>query len=217
MNPLVEWWRGIAAGPPERPVLVIAGTDDPEAVSQLPQDYHAHWHAAGCATGRVADYLGVPVHGIDEQLPDHDLLLIGEVGRGLTTLAARIAVGMFAAEPQLVVGHGSGISDVAWMDKVVHVRDAPLTQPPPPLQALADLIADSPVPVLLDGALSAAAAAVAEHPLAQAPVTGDEPAARYLLDRAQVAVWGLSGIGPGEGLGALAGLAHLRLALLAAG
>ena len=217
MNPLVEWWRTLScSGPPERPILVIAGTDDPDAVSELPQDYAAGWRAEATPTGRVADYLNVPVHTFPDELPEHDLLLVGEVGRGLTTLAARIAVGMFGAEPQLVVGHGSGISDVGWMDKVQQVRDAPLSEPPPALEALARLIADSAAPVLLDGVLSAAAAALAEQPLAQAPVTGDEPAGRFLLERADVPVWGLTGIGPGEGLGALAGLAHLRLALLAA-
>lgn len=216
MNPLVAWWRGIADAPPAAPVLVMARADDSSAVSELTADYGSTWHAAGTPTGRVAEYLGVPVATMGDDLPEHDLLLVGEVGRGLTSVAARVAVGLFGAEPQLVVGHGSGISDLAWMDKVRHVRDAPLTEPPAELAELTALLERSSSPVLLDGAFSAAAAALAaDLPSVQAPVVGDEPCQRYLLDRTEVPVWGLSGIGPGEGLGALAGLAHLRLTLLA--
>ncbi len=70
--------------------------------------------------------------------------------------------------------------------------------------------------MLLDGVTAAAAACVAQRtPPVQAPTLGDEPVQRLLLDRAEVPFWGTYGIGPGEGLGALAGLAMLRLALLA--
>ena len=59
MNPLVEWWRTVGSGPPERPILVIAGTDDPDAISELPQDYAAGWRAEATPTGRVAAYLEI--------------------------------------------------------------------------------------------------------------------------------------------------------------
>lgn len=219
MKPLVTWWHDAGTGArPERPLLVVATDDDPDAVSILPQDYGATWDAAGTATGRVAAHLGVPVVRLGETLPKHDLLLLGEVGRGLTGMGARLAVGMYGAEPQMVVGHGSGITDLQWMAKVAYVRDSPVTEPSATLAALAGLIEHSEVPVLLDGVLCAAAAAVAAGAAtAQAPVLGSEPAQRYLLDRADVPLWGVSGLGPGEGLGALVGLASLQLALLAAG
>jgi hypothetical protein len=71
--------------------------------------------------------------------------------------------------------------------------------------------------VLLDGVVSAAAAALASRlPATQCPMVGTEPAQRYLLDRTEVGVWGGTGIGPGAGLGALSGLAMLRIGLLAA-
>jgi nicotinate-nucleotide--dimethylbenzimidazole phosphoribosyltransferase len=218
VKPIVAWWRDAGGGPPpQQPLLVMVRHDDPDAVSALPPDHGAAYDVAAGATGRVAADLGVPVMDLGTDLPAHDLLLLGEVGRGLTSLAARMAVGMFGAEPQLVVGHGSGIDDLGWMRKVQAVRDHPLSEPPPCVSATAGLLAASTVPVLLDGVLSAAAAAVAgPGPEVQAPVLGEEPVQRFLLDRADVGVWGLSGIGPGAGLGALAGLATLRLALLAA-
>jgi hypothetical protein len=81
---------------------------------------------------------------------------------------------------------------------------------------LTALLESSTVPVLLDGVIAAAAAANAENlPPVQTPVLGLEPVQRFLLDRANVPVWGSSGVGPGEGLGALSGLALLRLALVA--
>ncbi len=169
-------------------------------------------------TARVAEYLGVPVVAAGDPLPEHDLLLVGAVGRGLTTVAAALAVSAFGAEPQLVTGYGSGLRDEQWMDKVVDVRGRTLQDTPEVVAALVAVLEEAQVPVLLDGVIAAAAAACASRlPDVQAPVRGDEPVQRFFLDRANVAVWGSSGIGPGEGLGALSGLALLRLALLAAG
>jgi nicotinate-nucleotide--dimethylbenzimidazole phosphoribosyltransferase len=190
--------------------------DDPHAVSALAPDYSRGWLERETPTSRVAEHLGVPIVGIGADLPDHDLLLLGSVGRGLTTLAAALAVSQFGAEPQLVTGHGSGISDVQWMEKVVNVRSWVVDEIPQPISALVGLLDSTDVPVLVDGVIAAAAVACASSGAdVQAPVLGAEPVQKFLLDRANVPVWGIAGIGPGEGLGALSGLAMLRLALLA--
>ncbi len=221
MIPQVEWWRDVAgAGTPENPLLVLAMHDDPQAVSVLAEDHCATWLTRDTATKRVAESLGVPIVVAGaEPLPEgHDLLLLGAVGRGLTTAAALLAVQQFDAEPQKVVGHGSGITDVQWMAKVADVRDRRLDDVPTPVAHLAAVLEHAQVPVLLDGVTAAAAACVAARlPSTQAPCLGDEPVQRFLLERAEVPVWGDYGIGPGEGLGALTGLAILRLALLADG
>lgn len=221
MNPQVQWWRDVGdSAAPARPLLVLALHDDSNAVSMLAPDHAAGWLHRDTPTRRVARSLGVPVFvaGSGPVPEDHDLLLLGAVGRGLTTLAAALAVSYFDAEPQQVVGHGSGISDVQWMAKVRDVRDRHVDEVPEPVAQLAQVLEKSEVPVLLDGVTSAAAACLAGRlPPVQAPTLGDEPVQRFLLDRADVPVWGSHGIGPGEGLGALSGLAMLQIALLAAG
>ena len=220
MNPQVAWWREFGDGPtPQRPLLVVAVQDDPVALSALPLDHGATWQQRETPTSRVAHHLGVPVFvlGSGELPDDRDLLLLASVGRGMTTLAASVAVTHFAAEPQLVVGYGSGIDDLQWMQKVQDVRSRTHSSVPEPVSQLAHVLQTTRVPVLLDGVISAAAAALAERlPPVQSPVCGDEPVQRFFLDRCDAGVWGTSGIGPGEGLGALNGLAMLRLALLAA-
>lgn len=214
MNPQVQWWREVGGDAPQRPVLVLASHDDATAISTLPPDFSEH--LPGSPTLRVAEHLGVQVVATGADLPDHDLLLLGSVGRGLTTIAAAWAVQEFLAEPQLVTGYGSGISDDQWMDKVADVRSRRFEAVPPPIAGLVAVLESATVPVLLDGVIAAAAAATAgQLPPLQAPVVGAEPAQRFFLDRAMVAQWGAGGIGPGQGLGALAGLAALRLALLA--
>lgn len=220
MNPQVTWWREVADNPmPENPLLVLALGDDPEAVSVLAPDHSSGWLSRDTPTRRVADSLNVPIFiaGSDPVPEGHDLLLLGAVGRGLTTMASSLAVTYFDAEPQQVVGHGSGISDVQWMTKVRDVRDRRADTVPEPVAQLAAVLDGTHTPVLLDGVTAAAAASVAQHlPPVQAPTLGDEPVQRFLLERADVPVWGSYGIGPGEGLGALSGLAMLRIALLAA-
>jgi hypothetical protein len=216
MKDQVTWWREVAGGHPESPLLVLAFADDGEAVSSLPSGYAANWARNPTPTSRVAAHLEVPVIAAGEELPEHDLLLIGAVGRGLTTVAASVAVHMYGAEPQLVTGYGNGLTDEQWMDKVIDVRGRTVDAVPPPVAQLTALLESSTVPVLLDGVIAAAAAANAENlPPVQTPVLGLEPVQRFLLDRANVPVWGSSGVGPGEGLGALSGLALLRLALVA--
>ncbi|MEZ5185809.1 MAG: nicotinate-nucleotide--dimethylbenzimidazole phosphoribosyltransferase [Candidatus Nanopelagicales bacterium] len=215
---------------PQNPLLVVVCADDPTAISTLPDDYGQQWREATrggrTATARLADHLGVGIEVADsaDLTGDHDLLLLADVGKGLTTAAAQVACTHFNAEPQLVCGYGSDISDLAWMQKVAAIRRTAAADPEAPLpHALGVLVsvietaAGSGTPVLLDGVVSSAAAAMASvKPPMQSPTTGDEPAQKFFLDRADIGVWAGSGIGPGAGLAALGGLALLNLGLLAA-
>ncbi len=136
MDPHLEWWRSVGDGDePHDPILVMVVADDPDAVSALPVDHGSRWRertrAGKTATARVAEHLGVPIHFADtDELPTgHDLILLGEVGRGMTSLASQVACTHLNAEPQTVVGFGSGISDIEWMRKVSAVRDRCLLRP----------------------------------------------------------------------------------------
>jgi hypothetical protein len=224
-----DWWRDVAGdAPPRNPLLLVVVGDVPGTVSTLPEDYARSWAdltAQGrTASARVAAHLGVAVHvtGAGGIPPGHDLLLLGDVGRGLTTAAACLAVTHFGAEPQLVTGRGSGVDDLAWMRKVVDVRDRARAAPEDvgaPIRTVAGVLeeaAEQGVPVLLDGVVSIAGAAIAQGtPSMLAPATGDEPAQEVLAGRLDLPTWGMAGLGPGAGLAALQGLALLNLALLA--
>jgi nicotinate-nucleotide--dimethylbenzimidazole phosphoribosyltransferase len=232
MDPRVEWWRSVCAAPrPENPVLVVVLDDDPDAVSALPPGFSSRWRADTenglTPTARVAEHLGVPIQFADsKELPQgHDLVLLADAGRGMTTAAAQVACTHLNAEPQSAVGYGSGVSDIDWMRKVTGVRTRAQAAGSPPavpaaVRLLADLLAgaaDSATPVLLDGVVCAGAATVAEQlPPVQVPVLGREPSHRLFLDHLDLAAWAADGIGPGQGLGALGGLAALNVALLAA-
>lgn len=219
----VDWWRCVSDDPhPRNPLLVIVAADDPDAVSTLTPDHGARWRDGDwtkTSTSRVAEHLGVPIRVCDDpELPaDPDLLLLAGIGRGLTSVAAQIACARFGAEPQAVVGFGSGITDVQWMEKVVDVRDRQMDTYA--LELMSQILASAAereIPVLLDGAVAVAAAAITPQlPDAQVPAVSEEPAERYLIDRMEVPVWGVSALPAGEGLGALGGLAALRLGLLA--
>jgi hypothetical protein len=228
MTTPVRWWLDLGREqPPDNPLLIVVLDDDPSAVSTLPQGYSHEWQESTAhgrsPTARVASHLGVPIHiAHDDHIPPgHDLLLLADVGRGLTSAAARLACGQFGAEPQLITGRGSGVDDLAWMRKAVDVRDRADPDTVPDAIALAARIlhtaADADLPVLIDGAVGAAAAAVCDHrPAMQIPALGDEPAQAFFAERSDLPTWGMSGLGPGAGLAALHGLAVLRLGLLAA-
>lgn len=209
-------------------MLLVVVHDAAQAVSVLEHDFGARWREATSAgqtpTARLAEHLGVSIAFADDgPVPSgHDLLLLADAGRGLTSLAAQVACTHLNAEPQAAVGFGSGISDVQWMQKVTDVRAAARTNDgavPQPVAVLADVLtdaADESLPVLIDGVVAAAAAMVAERlPELQAPAIGDEPAYQLFLDHLGIGAWGTAGIGPGQGLGALSGLGLLNLALLA--
>lgn len=214
---------------PRNPLLLLVADDDEQAVSRLPASYSRDWEIrtaeGSTATARVAADLGVPtlVTRTAELPTGHDLLLLGGVGRGMTTAAAVVACTRLGAEPQLATGFGSGISDTDWMAKVADVRgrtSATDTGPPACIEILAEVLTQAGqqgVPVLLDGVVATAAASVCPDQVdAHLPVRGDEPAQKWFTDHVDVPVWDVHGLPPGEGLGALSGLAWLRLGLLAA-
>ena len=108
-----------------------------------------------------------------------DLLIVGDMGIGNTTACAAVVALFTGAEPQEVVGRGTGIDDDAWVRKTAAVRDAAFrsrgaTDPVAILQRAggADLAAaagflrrasERGVPVLLDGVMSVTAALAAER------------------------------------------------------
>lgn len=108
-----------------------------------------------------------------------DLLVAGDMGIGNTTPAAVLIAALTGNEPVAVVGRGTGIDDRAWMRKTTAIRDAlrraravgrdPLallrTAGGADIAALAGFLAQAAVrrtPVVLDGVVIGAAAAVAE-------------------------------------------------------
>lgn len=216
-----DWWRSTGQPPPRSPLLVVWCADDPAAVSRLPQDFGRQWpdRFERSGTGRLCEYLGVRMQVADDQLDltRADLILMAEVGRGLTTTAVAQAVRAYDQEPQLLTGRGSGVSDIAWMTKVVQVRERATEHTAAVLADVSDFLQrcrEAETPVLLDGVVSAAAASLcAELPHFACPVLGDEPAQKLFLDRMNAAAWSTGTVG--AGMGSLTGLGLLRLALAA--
>ncbi|HEY3749776.1 MAG TPA: nicotinate-nucleotide--dimethylbenzimidazole phosphoribosyltransferase [Pseudonocardiaceae bacterium] len=108
-----------------------------------------------------------------------DLLIAGDMGIGNTTPAGVLIAALTGAEPVAVVGRGTGIDDAAWMRKAAAIRDAlrrarkvkrdPVallrTSGGADLAAMAGFLAQAAVrqtPVVLDGMVVSAAAAVAD-------------------------------------------------------
>jgi nicotinate-nucleotide--dimethylbenzimidazole phosphoribosyltransferase len=108
-----------------------------------------------------------------------DLLVAGDMGIGNTTPAAVLIAALTGAEPVAVVGRGTGIDDHGWMRKTAAIRDAlrrarKVTGDPvallrtaggADLAATAGFVAQAAVrrtPVVLDGVVVTAAAAVGE-------------------------------------------------------
>lgn len=109
-----------------------------------------------------------------------DLLLVGDLGIGNTTVAAVLVAAMTGNEPVAVVGRGTGVDDNGWMRKAAAVRDAlrratPTVHEPlvllrtaggADLAAMAGFLAQAALrrtPVVLDGLPVTAAALVAEE------------------------------------------------------
>jgi nicotinate-nucleotide--dimethylbenzimidazole phosphoribosyltransferase len=109
-----------------------------------------------------------------------DLLVAGDMGIGNTTPSGVLVAALTGAEPVAVVGRGTGIDDQAWMRKAAAVRDAlrrarkvsgdPVallrTSAGADLAAMAGFLAQAAIrrtPVVLDGMVVTAAAAVAEQ------------------------------------------------------
>ncbi|AEI09106.1 nicotinate-nucleotide-dimethylbenzimidazolephosphoribosyltransferase [Corynebacterium resistens DSM 45100] len=156
----------------------------------------------------------------------HDLVLVGDVGRGLTTVAATVIGSICGIEPVKIIGRGSGISDEAWRVKVRAIRDAMFRVRDD--RAVADrvlyrlggadlafsagLLAQCAVrrtPVIFDGVATAAAALCAEM-LAPGASQWWRPASQSSEPASEAALDGLAlepltnwAIGAGQGLGAV--------------
>lgn len=163
------------------------------------------------------------------------VLLLGDLGRGLTTPAAAVVGSLCGLEPIKVVGRGAGIGDDAWRVKVAVLRDAMYRVRDDRTDALqvirrvgsaeiavlTGILAQAAVrrtPVIFDGVACAAAALCAQHlaPGAgawwQAATTGSEPASQVVHTALQLSPLLNLRLGTGQGLGAVMALPLLRCA-----
>lgn len=164
-----------------------------------------------------------------------DVLLVGDLGIGNTTVAAVLVAALTGVEPIRAVGRGTGVDDAGWSRKVGVVRDglrrARLHTADPvgllaavggaDYAAMTGLLVQAAVrrtPVVLDGVMSTAAALVADR---IAPRAGSwwlaghlttEPAHRLALDALRQDPLLDLGLRLGEGTGALLALSLLHAA-----
>ncbi len=164
-----------------------------------------------------------------------DVLLIGDMGIGNTTVAAALIGLLTGSDAATVTGRGTGVDDITWMHKCAAVRDAMRRGRPvmgDQLQLLAtigsaDLAAASGflvqaarrrTPVILDGVVTGAAALVAHRIAFRAAlwwIAGHrsvEPAHSLALDRLGLEPVVDLKLRLGEGTGALLALPILRSA-----
>lgn len=164
------------------------------------------------------------------------LLLLGDVGRGLTTVAAAVIGSICGIEPVKIVGRGSGIDDSAWRVKTAAIRDAMYRVRDdradasrvlrrigsPDLAVLTGILAQSAIrrtPVVIDGLGVAAAALCAQLLVPGAAAwwvagsVGEEPAHMPALKALRLDPLINVGIGTGQGLGAIMALPLLRQAV----
>jgi nicotinate-nucleotide--dimethylbenzimidazole phosphoribosyltransferase len=164
-----------------------------------------------------------------------DLVVLGDLGTGSTTVAAVLVGALCGSDAAAVTGRGSGIDDRVWMVKCAAVRDA-LRRARPVLGDQMDLLAASGgadfaamtgfllqsavrrTPVLLDGVVSAACALVAQRIAFRAPEwwragqTTGEPAQAKAYERMSVETLLDQKVGLGQGVGALLALPMLQAA-----
>ena len=164
-----------------------------------------------------------------------DLLVLGDLGAGATTVAAALVAACLRKGAVDVVGRGSGIDDDAWMRKTAAIRDAVrrsrklATRPVALLQAASSPDVAAAVgfllraaarrtPVLLDGVVGVAAALVAARGVPGAEkwwlvgAATAEPAQALAADRLKLTPVLDLGAGRGGGAGALTALGVLRAA-----
>ncbi|MDH6110089.1 nicotinate-nucleotide--dimethylbenzimidazole phosphoribosyltransferase [Kitasatospora sp. MAP12-15] len=164
-----------------------------------------------------------------------DLVILGDLGVGSTTVAAVLIGALCGTDAAAVCGRGSGIDDKVWMVKCAAIRDALRRARPVLGDQLALLAATGgadfaaitgfllqaavrKLPVVLDGVVSAACALVAQRVSFRAPewwragqVTG-EPALVKAYDRLTLTPLHDQQITMGEGVGALMALPLLQAA-----
>lgn len=164
-----------------------------------------------------------------------DLVLLGDLGAGSTTVAAVLVGALCGTDAAAVTGRGSGIDDHVWMVKCSTVRDA-LRRARPVLGDQLALLATvggadfaaitgfllqaaaRKLPVVLDGTVSAACALVAQRIAFRAPEwwragqSSGEPAQAKAYDRLTLTPLQSLDVSMGEGVGALLALPLLQAA-----
>jgi nicotinate-nucleotide--dimethylbenzimidazole phosphoribosyltransferase len=164
-----------------------------------------------------------------------DLVVLGDLGVGSTTVAAVLIGALCGTDAAAVCGRGSGIDDNMWMVKCAAIRDSLRRARPVLGDQLALLAATGGadfaaitgfllqaaarrLPVVLDGVVSAACALVAQRVSFRAPEwwrastpTG-EPALTKAYDRLTLTPVHDQRITMGEGVGALLALPLLQAA-----
>ena len=164
------------------------------------------------------------------------LIATGEMGVGNTTTSSAMTAALLGADPALVTGRGSGLSDESLQKKISVVRralDVNKPDPKDPLDVLSkvggfDIAAMCGVflggavyrvPVLLDGVISAVAALTAVRlcPAASCAMIAThisaEPAGKMLLDEMGLSPLICAGMRLGDGTGAVAAMPMLDMAL----
>ncbi|GJF32919.1 nicotinate-nucleotide--dimethylbenzimidazole phosphoribosyltransferase [Kitasatospora sp. NE20-6] len=164
-----------------------------------------------------------------------DLVLLGDLGSGSTTVASVLIGALCGTDAAAVTGRGSGVDDRVWMVKCATVRDA-LRRARPVLgdqiallaatggadfAALTGFLLQAAVrrlPVVLDGVVSAACALVAQRVAFRAPEwwragqDSGEPAQAKAYDRLTLSPLQQLGVRTGEGIGSLLALPLLQAA-----
>ncbi|NIZ92512.1 nicotinate-nucleotide--dimethylbenzimidazole phosphoribosyltransferase [Kineococcus rubinsiae] len=164
-----------------------------------------------------------------------DLLVLGDLGVGATTVAAVLVAACLRKGAVEVVGRGSGVDDAAWMRKTAAIRDAVrrsrrhATRPTVLLQTVGSADTAAAVgfllraaarrtPVLLDGVVSVAAALVASRGVPGVEswwalaARSAEPALVLGAERTKLVPLLDLGAGRGGGTAALTALPVLRAA-----
>lgn len=165
-----------------------------------------------------------------------DMLLLGDLGRGMTTGAAAVVGTMCSIEPVDIVGRGSGIDDAGWKLKTATVRDAMFRVRDdrsvadrvlrragnPAIVVMCGLMiqaAERRTPLVFEGA-GAAAAGLSAQMLCPgtsdwwlAASVGSEPCEKAALSALQLTPLLDLGVGNGAGLGTMLALPLLRQAV----
>jgi nicotinate-nucleotide--dimethylbenzimidazole phosphoribosyltransferase len=167
-----------------------------------------------------------------------DLLVVGDLGRGNTTVAAAVISVLTDTEPTKVIGRGAGLDDAAWILKCSAIRDARrravahrydvlrmlATIGGADLAAMTGFLLQSAArrtPVLLDGVFTAAAALLAQSATPRivrwlrAGQQTAEPAHAIALDRLGLNPITRFGVAGGQAAGALLAVPVVRASVRA--
>src|SRR5829696_1150618 len=253
---LVEWlaaWQAKAPPTVERPLVAVFAASHgvaargvsgypPEVNRQMLENFSAGGAAINqiCASFnlgfKVFDLaLDVPTADIVAVAGGTDLLAVGEMGIGNTTVAAAIYAALYGGAPEAWVGRGTGVDDAGYARKLEAVTGAlarhagHLDEPLEVLRrlggrdvaAIAGAIVAARlqrIPVVLDGYVATAAAAVL-HALEPAAIDhcvaghlSAEGAHQAVLDRLGKIPLLALGMRLGEGSGAALAVALIRAA-----